>query len=531
MRIYTDASSDTVNIIQSVASASTMVSSVAHEAKQYILSKFPKNFFRHIYIDTSNTVVQQNYNDKYNKNANKIPYPSMGITPEISLDDPIGAMQKGLHLSSPNLYLRRDVNRTYKKLVLDADDQFGIYYTSDYITTNFNFKIITNSFIQNTDTAFFLQSRFQRGFFQFVNSCPILTEVPKTFIRLISDIKGWNLDRPTDIDSLRLFLIGTSKQPECIQRRVNLSTGKNCFFLNELENLLVLFDDLDCPASINRENQVEGEYIITFRLQVSCWLPSAFIFSLKKKTIKQLEEETVNLIDAGEPLESGFYSTTVLTNQEILNRKETIYFEDNLGGEQIGQLIYHENFTYNLQNAFPTIELMERLNENIQKVSAYGYSNLQLNLSQLFSIKVFNYNGEISKDEFEIDYETLTVHFTSQQETDIAVAVYMNRLLYESINKAMNDDVNYFNKNILTKMLLKIRGINKKAFVKSFTSKTQYRNSDPSKALRIKTPYGIGYISLVANNKTDGYRICVGYDKNNKPIIRKIELDETENLD
>ena len=32
--------------------------------------------------------------ERYNKTANKIPYPSMGITPEISLDDPIGGMQK-----------------------------------------------------------------------------------------------------------------------------------------------------------------------------------------------------------------------------------------------------------------------------------------------------------------------------------------------------------------------------------------------------------------------------------------------------
>ena len=58
------------------------------KAKKYVLSKFPKNFFKHVYIDTAQTVSEQHVRERYNKTANKIPS-NVSITPEISLDDTI----------------------------------------------------------------------------------------------------------------------------------------------------------------------------------------------------------------------------------------------------------------------------------------------------------------------------------------------------------------------------------------------------------------------------------------------------------
>ena len=115
MRVYINNDKNNYAFVQSVASASTMISSVAYEAKKYVLSKFPKNFFKHVYIDTAQTVSEQHVRERYNKTANKIPYPSMGITPEISLDDTIGNMNKGMHLSSPNLYLRKELKRRLER--------------------------------------------------------------------------------------------------------------------------------------------------------------------------------------------------------------------------------------------------------------------------------------------------------------------------------------------------------------------------------------------------------------------------------
>ena len=69
MQIYLDNDKNTVTIVQSVASASTMISSLANESIEYIKSKFPPHFFKHIFIDTSQTVTQRAYNEKYNRDC------------------------------------------------------------------------------------------------------------------------------------------------------------------------------------------------------------------------------------------------------------------------------------------------------------------------------------------------------------------------------------------------------------------------------------------------------------------------------
>jgi len=108
-----------------------------------------------------------------------------------------------------------------------------MYYTSDYITTNFNFKISTNTYIQNADVGFFLKSKFQKDFFQFLNGRYLQTEIPKSFIKLIADLKHYDLTEQAELDQLRLYLISTTKKDNFIRKRTNLSTGKECFFINE----------------------------------------------------------------------------------------------------------------------------------------------------------------------------------------------------------------------------------------------------------------------------------------------------------
>jgi hypothetical protein len=267
MIIYKD--DNDIRLVQSVASASTLISSLTGEIREYILSKFPKNFFKSVYIDTAETIQAQNRNDKYNRGLNKLPYPTMGITPEISIDSPIEGMEKSPHLSSPNLFLRKDMKSFYKRILLDTEKKYSVYYTSDYITTNYNFRITTNKYIQNADLTYFMKSNFQQGFFQFLNDKYINTEIPKTYIKLISDIMGYNLDDSDDMTEMELYMIATGTHEDIVRKKINLMTGKTGFFVNEKSNLLTLFTDMEAPGSIIRDGMSEGEYTINFRVQVS----------------------------------------------------------------------------------------------------------------------------------------------------------------------------------------------------------------------------------------------------------------------
>ena len=528
MRFYD--SKDSINIVQPVASASTMISSVAIEAKKYILSKFPKGYFKHVYIDTAQTVSEQNRNERYNANANKIPYPSMTISPEISLDDPIGGMEKGAHLSSPNLYLRRDIQSTYRKLVIDPDNRFSIYYTSDYITTNFNFKLVTNTYIQNADLAFFLKSNFQKDFFQFLNHRGIQSEIPKTFIRTIADIHNWDLNNSDQMDQLRLYLIATSKQEDAIQKRTNLATGKQCFFLNEKQNFLVLFTDLDCPPSINRDSQSESDYTITFRLQISVWLPNAYIMSLSKKMFTRLQQKTKDELNSPEDdLQEQGIITRAINWYKI---KNDIRFQDKQGNQQIGQLIYNDTFVYNLQDTIPLIDILNKLPYEVRQAYQYGLYKTNLDMSQLLYFFIYiPGEGIISNENIEFDYNNPDGGLRVTQESDdgIGIAVYLNRLLFESIKVAMIDDKDFFAQNKLALMDINF-GNNQtvKVIVKSFTNDNDIYSSDPEKCLRVKTGFGIGYISLINEKKTkkNAYKICIGFEDDGTPIIREFETEK-----
>ena len=528
MRIFLDNDSSTVNVVQSVASASTMISSLAAEAKEYVIQKFPKGYFKHIYIDTSETVTQQHRNDKYNYNANKIPYPSMTITPEISLDDPIGGMEKSMHLSSPNLYLRKDINRTYNKIIIDPDDKYGIYYTSDYITTNFNFKITTNSFIQNADLAFYLKSRFQKDFFQYLNGQHIQTEIPKSFIKMIADFKGYDMNNPEEMDELRLYLIGSSKSEQAILKRVNMATGKDCFFINERVNLLTLFTDLDCPPSINRDGQTEGEYVISFRFQVSCHLPNAFILRINRSSIKKLDKETILALESDkEQQEQGLFAVHSFINNNVLSKKNTINFYDKSEEKQIGHLIYNDIFTYTLNTPFKNVELMNKMKDEFKKVHAYALNKLHVDLTSLIYPLVVSRDGVVPLDDFSFEYESLVFSFSSTLDSDISISLYVNRLLYESIKIAMQNDSDYFNSNYLTSIIANIADENVRVMVKSFTNDRAMYSASNESALRVKTPYGIGYISLLDDSNTmDAYKICIGYDSDDNPIIKQFELEK-----
>lgn len=523
MKVYVDDSKENIVVVQSIASASTMISSVAQEAKNYILSQFPDNFFKHVYIDTSETITQQAYNDQYNNTANKIPYPSMTITPEISLDDPIAGTSKSMHMSSPNLFLRKETGRTYKHLIVDPESKFSVYYTCDYITTNFNFKITTNMFIQNTDAAFYLNSKMQKDMFLYLNDRYNQTEVPKTFIKVIASLKGLDLDKESDLDQLRLYLIGTSRTQDSVQLRVNPATGNQCFFINEKNNYLTIFRDLDCPSSINREGQVEGEYVISFTLQVSCWLPNAFMLKVDKNVLKTLKPELFKELDnTKDNLERGFFTSHIFTN-EVLTKKETKYFYDNNNTKQIGHLVYSNKYTQKLNETIPTIKYMDKMIPEFHKIHMYCI-NENLDLSSLIHAFVYSTKGELSQADYTFDYNTMELTLNKSLDTDFAVSIYINRLMYESIKKAIKNNKRYWGKNVMGTIYGKIGQTPVYILVKSFSSDEEMYKVNNNNILRIVTPYGIGYVSLLPDDLKDGYKICLGNDSNGKPIIKKLDV-------
>lgn len=522
MLIYKD--DNDIRLVQSVASASTLISSLTGEIREYILSKFPKNFFRSIYIDTAEAIHSQGRNDKFNKNLNKVPYPIMTITPEISLDSPIEGMEKSPFLNSPNLFLRKDMKSYYKKILLDSTSKYSLYYTSDYITTNFNFKITTNKFIQNADIAYFLKSRFQQGFFQFLNDKHLNTEIPKTYIKIISDIQGLNMDNPEHMSELELYLMSTGTQDDLIRKKINLMTGKVGFFVNEKSNLLVLLSEIDAPSSIIREQMSEGEYVISFRVQVSAWLPNSFIFSMNKTKFLDLDKSTIeaSLQNISTEQDEGFYSLGL--SDIVLNRKEAMNIKLTNDEDAVFQEVSHYVFTYDVNTYASGIDITDYLRDDFKKIHAYMMTK-NLEVKDLLYIELNNRAGKLSGDDVMIDYENLVVAVRLDSAQDLSMSIYVNRLFFEALKKLIERDEFYFNKNALASIKIKIDGEQLRVPVYSFESERDMWTTEWNKILRINTIYGIGYIGLEEDDTadmSDGYKICVGYE-GDRPIIRRLK--------
>lgn len=544
MIIYTG--ENEVKLVQSVASASTLISSLTGEIREYITSKFPRGFFKSVYIDTAETIQAQNRNAKYNTTLNKLQYPNMAISPSISLDDPIGGMEKSMHMSSPNLYLRRDMKRNYKKLVIDPNQKFSMYFTSDYITVNFGFRITINKFVQNMDLAYYIKSRFQIGMFQYLNDRYLNAEIPKTFIKIIAEILGLDINDSDDMDKLRLYLISTGTQDNLIIKKINALTGKDCFFVNEKNNFLTLVTDLDAPPAIIRESMSEGEYTINFRVQVSAWLPNAFIMSLNVDKFTELTPELINESVAGITIEqdAGFLSISMPT--VVMDRKEAVYFEDSTGEQVIGQEVFHALFTFDVNNPVGRINLWDYLRSDLARVHAYMVSK-NFDLHDLMNIKLQNKSGLIGPTIANIDYDTLQIEFLQAMDEDFSLTVYVNRALFESIKKAIEHDIFFFSDRALAVFRISYYedtnldgeigiGDELKEFkvpVYSFASEKDMYASAVSvngetrlTILRINTAYGIGFIGLVEvdDPRASEYKVCIGYEADGiTPLIMALE--------
>ncbi len=523
MIIYTD--ENDVRLVQSVASASTMISSITGEIREYILSKFPRNFFRSIYLDTAETVHAQGRNDKYNKTLNKLPFPNMSITPEISLDSPIQGMEKSQALNSPNLFLRKDLKSFYKKILLDPQKKYSVYYTSDYLTTNFNFKITTNKFVQNADLVHFIKSRFQQGFFQFLNDRYVNTEIPKTYVKIIADILGLNPDDPEDMTELELYFISTGTSDDIVRKKINLMTGKVGFFVNEKSNFLTLLEGIEAPGSIIREQMSEGEYVITFKVQVSAWVPNSFILSMDKNRFLQLDQTTIDtsLSNSATEQDEGFYSLGL--NNVLMNRKDSITAQLSGGESGIFQETYNMVFTYDVATSASVIDLTDYMRPDLKQIHAYMMSKNMV-ISDLMRVTMFNRQGQLTNSDVVVDYENLLVTVQLSSAQDLSLSIYVNRLLFEAIKKAMERDEFFFSENALATIVVNIDGEGLRVPVYSFENLRDMFTTDPNKILRVNTIYGIGYVGLVDDDPTttadDKYKICIGYNGED-PIIKCLQ--------
>jgi len=536
-------------MVQPITSSTTFLSSLTGVIKKRVIGMFKKDYFKHIYIDTEETFQEHNKSRLMNKHLAKIEYPSMTISPQISLDQPVGDMNTPL-ATDPNFIVPRNYRYYYPTLLEDPNGKYGIYFATRYRTFNLKFTIITDSFDQSTEIGYYLDSRFNDNTFKFMSNQIIQCEVPKTFINAIAQVEGLFTsdvdDKNTnqdDLNKLDMMLAQMGRRYSAIVRKRSMTDNKVGYFFEEKKNLLTLWTDLDMPEGIIRDTNVNGEYEITFRVQVSCYWPSAYIMSINADAYK-----TITRLSGMDETDSRYLSFNV-GSPIVLDRKDTIYFEDSDGDQNVGLCILHETLNFSASdegihefNVAEYVWSASTGSEIMKKVHAYCLDT-NVNPDKLFYIIARSASGN-TEYVGKVDYETFDVEFFDGKnkiyvDSDIVLDIFVNRALLDSLANEMSTHPFYSKKTAMCYMDITVaepyidqynmtsyKGVIKKLRVYLFENDAEMETTDINKSVRVMTPYGIGYIGLVGEGDklASDVKICLGQNKYGNDIIRCFEI-------
>jgi hypothetical protein len=252
--------------------------------------------------------------------------------------------------------------------------------------------------------------------------------------------------------------------------------------------------------------------------------------NIHKKTIDDLRCQ-ISTTDVEQ--DTGYYPIGLHGNSldgktyKLLLKKDAIEFNDSTGVKHIGQLVYDNKYTYEVDKPIPTIELMSSMTKEFNVIHEYAVNGMpkKLDLTSLLKIVVVDHTGYLDEKYYNIDYEKMTVKVSNKLTSYIGIGVYVNRAVFETLKAARANNKFYFDEGILTSMIINDGCGNNKVAIYNIDSE----NKDDT-SLRIQTVYGTGYIKIKNSSaKSDCYRICVGYD-GDTPIIKKPTIKNTSEI-
>jgi hypothetical protein len=179
-------------------------------------------------------------------------------------------------------------------------------------------------------------------------------------------------------------------------------------------------------------------------------------------------------------------------------------------------------FTYDLSTSASVIDRTDYMKDDLKLIHAYMISK-NLEITDLMRVKLFNRSGELTSQEAVVDYEELLVTMQLASAQDISLTIYVNRLMFEAIKKAMENDEFFFSQNALATVMVKIGEESLMVPVYSFENTRDMYSTEMNKILRVNTIYGIGYIGLEddSGEDDDAYKICVG-TAGGEPVIKRL---------
>jgi hypothetical protein len=256
------------------------MSQITGICKDYVENLFPKNFFKEVYITTSNAFTDQAGSTEENGDPKVLKIPRLSISPEFLFNSSetfgwgsaIPTWRRGIHLRYRDC---RDYG--YKRIFRNEQDDININTVPNRVKFVMYCKVRTDTFLSKLDVGNYLQQRLSEGDRFYLNNKVFESEIPYTIIKAISAIKGLDFNDNDDQLELDKYLKRFSSGQ--ITHKTNQATGNKIYSFLYSSNILVTVSNPPTSDGRVREriNMSDDSGEIEFNLDMEFWIPNNYL--------------------------------------------------------------------------------------------------------------------------------------------------------------------------------------------------------------------------------------------------------------
>lgn len=517
-----EANEEFVYLNQHVATFYTGISSILGEVKEYVLDHFPQEYFKKVIVDTAMAASLTSQNSE--GGLIKMQYPSLNIG--VNIPHEYDDKTTRTLLERSELFIKPLIRQNYPRLLIDPDDNFTVGFTYEWVKSSYDFRIITNTFMNSIDVMNWIRTNFPLNFIGYINNVPLEFELPQSMVKTIAELQGYDIATNDGLKNLDRYLMSVGRTLSLIKRKTSATTGQQSYFMSINSDIQIFIDGLDAPTSVNRASHSEGEYPVSFTVTVGAYFPVSYIMKVRKPFLVSRVEQTefLNIYNTpNQPLVDGLISIAV--DVPLVNKKDIVNYKTTDGKEATGHLVSEWRFVYGSeQNDPPVVKIFDLIDDvELKRVHSFAIEH-GIDLESIFHFR--GYKVSYSQDDinFTIDYEDFEINIENAEFSEVLIRFFVNRAAYDALVTAMEEDSYYFNKNVLTYTDIILwdstlnQNVTKRVQVNLFSSMLEMYDDNILKAVKIKTKYGYGYLNIQPyvedpERTEDLGLVCLGYEQ------------------
>jgi len=282
-----------ISAIRPLSTASQMVSSVTSIFKEFIISSFPSDYFKHIQISGA----MASYNEVYSKESRikelRKKNPAISFRPELILGDTIGDDFK-----NPDTFFLfhdfgwRSISHSIE-LINDTNTNQYLSFELNRYKINFTNQIRVETPLQCWDLQAYIEKQFRVENMFYITGNLMPVELPNNLAYALA--KDINLDLKHKED-LQSFIVHLNKiSPAKFDLRFNNATGK--FIISYLTRPYILVRIERPTTALNKINKSYKDSIVEFSAYCELSYPSQYYLRTDKTEVENEPEDTTpNLV-------------------------------------------------------------------------------------------------------------------------------------------------------------------------------------------------------------------------------------------